>query len=56
MAVSDELGERRTAIVPAGTLGYRERGEGPPLVFVHGALKRRGRDSNPRWRFPPILA
>jgi pimeloyl-ACP methyl ester carboxylesterase len=37
VAVSDELGERRSARVPAGTLEYRERGSGPPLVFVHGA-------------------
>jgi pimeloyl-ACP methyl ester carboxylesterase len=36
MAVSDALGERRTVEVPAGTLEYRERGTGPPLVFVHG--------------------
>jgi pimeloyl-ACP methyl ester carboxylesterase len=37
MAVSEDLGERRTVRVPAGTLEYRERGSGPPLVFVHGA-------------------
>ena len=37
MAVSEALGERRTVRVPAGTLEYRERGSGPPLVFVHGA-------------------
>jgi pimeloyl-ACP methyl ester carboxylesterase len=37
MAVSDVLGERRTVEVPAGTIEYRERGSGPPLVFVHGA-------------------
>jgi pimeloyl-ACP methyl ester carboxylesterase len=37
MSVSDALGERRTARVPAGTLEYRERGSGPPLVFVYGA-------------------
>ena len=37
MSVSEALGERRTARVPAGTLEYRERGSGPPLVFVHGA-------------------
>jgi pimeloyl-ACP methyl ester carboxylesterase len=36
MSVSEALGERRTARVPAGTLEYRERGSGPPLVFVHG--------------------
>jgi pimeloyl-ACP methyl ester carboxylesterase len=37
MAVSEALGERRTVRVPAGTLEYRERGSGPPLVFAHGA-------------------
>jgi pimeloyl-ACP methyl ester carboxylesterase len=34
--VSSALGERRTVQVPAGTIEYRERGDGPPLVFVHG--------------------
>jgi len=37
MAISDALGERRTVEVPAGTLEYRERGSGPPVVFAHGA-------------------
>jgi pimeloyl-ACP methyl ester carboxylesterase len=37
MAVSDALGDRRNVRVPAGTLEYRERGSGPPVVFVHGA-------------------
>jgi pimeloyl-ACP methyl ester carboxylesterase len=37
MAVSDALGERRSVSVAAGTLEYRERGSGAPLVFVHGA-------------------
>src|SRR4051812_49042765 len=37
MAISGELGERRTVEVPAGTLEYRERGGGPPVVFAHGA-------------------
>jgi pimeloyl-ACP methyl ester carboxylesterase len=36
MSVSRELGEARTVDLPAGTVAYRERGEGPPLVFVHG--------------------
>src|SRR4051794_37156004 len=37
MAVSEVLGERRTVDVPgAGTIGYRERGDGPPIVFAHG--------------------
>src|SRR3954447_23026527 len=37
MAISDELGERRTVAVHAGTLEYRERGAGPAVVFAHGA-------------------
>jgi pimeloyl-ACP methyl ester carboxylesterase len=37
MAISPELGDRKTAEVPAGTLEYRERGSGPPIVFAHGA-------------------
>ena len=36
MAISPELGERRTVDIPAGTIEYRERGDGPPVVFVHG--------------------
>jgi len=36
MSVSHDLGERRTADVPAGTVEYRERGDGAPIVFVHG--------------------
>jgi len=31
MAIGDALGERRTVEVPAGTLEYRERGNGPPI-------------------------
>jgi pimeloyl-ACP methyl ester carboxylesterase len=30
------LGARRTVDVPAGTIEYRDRGAGPPIVFVHG--------------------
>jgi pimeloyl-ACP methyl ester carboxylesterase len=37
MAISAELGERRTVTVRAGTLEYRERGSGPAIVFAHGA-------------------
>lgn len=36
MSISHELGEPRTVEVPAGTIAYRERGSGPPVVFVHG--------------------
>ena len=37
MAIREALGERGTVEVPAGVLEYRERGSGPPVVFVHGA-------------------
>jgi pimeloyl-ACP methyl ester carboxylesterase len=37
MAISEVLGERRTVKVPSGTLEYRERGSGRPVVFAHGA-------------------
>jgi hypothetical protein len=37
MSISEALGERRTVKVPSGTLEYRERGTGAPMVFVHGA-------------------
>jgi len=33
MSVGEELGRRKTA----GRLEYRERGDGPPMVFAHGA-------------------
>ena len=36
MSISSELGERRTVDLPQGTIAYRERGDGPPIVFVHG--------------------
>jgi pimeloyl-ACP methyl ester carboxylesterase len=37
MAISEELGERKTVDVPrVGTIEYRDRGEGPPVVFAHG--------------------
>jgi pimeloyl-ACP methyl ester carboxylesterase len=36
VSVSPALGERRTVEVPAGKIEYRERGGGPPIVFVHG--------------------
>jgi pimeloyl-ACP methyl ester carboxylesterase len=36
VAISGELGERRTVDIPAGTIEYREHGEGRPVVFVHG--------------------
>ena len=37
MAISEELGERRTVDLPGiGTIEYRVRGSGPPIVFAHG--------------------
>jgi pimeloyl-ACP methyl ester carboxylesterase len=36
MSISAALGEARTIEVPAGTIAYRERGDGPPILFVHG--------------------
>jgi pimeloyl-ACP methyl ester carboxylesterase len=36
MSVSPELGERRATDIPAGTIEYRESGNGQPVVFVHG--------------------
>ena len=38
MAISDALGEQHEVTLPQGTIRYRERGEGEPIVFVHGLL------------------
>ncbi|SEC25295.1 Pimeloyl-ACP methyl ester carboxylesterase [Streptomyces sp. 3213] len=38
MAFSDSLGTARTVELPQGVVGYRECGDGPPVVFVHGLL------------------
>jgi pimeloyl-ACP methyl ester carboxylesterase len=38
MSISEALGEEREVKLPQGTIRYRERGEGQPLVFVHGLL------------------
>lgn len=38
MAISEELGAERTVHLSAGELVYRERGDGPVLVFVHGVF------------------
>ncbi|HEX2087880.1 MAG TPA: alpha/beta hydrolase [Solirubrobacteraceae bacterium] len=37
MAITEALGERRTVDVPAGTIEYRVRGSGTPIVLVNGA-------------------
>jgi pimeloyl-ACP methyl ester carboxylesterase len=36
VAISESLGEAREVTLRQGTLSYRERGSGPPLVFLHG--------------------
>jgi pimeloyl-ACP methyl ester carboxylesterase len=36
--MSAELGQQHEVSLPQGTLTYRERGTGDPIVFVHGAL------------------
>jgi pimeloyl-ACP methyl ester carboxylesterase len=38
MAISEELGRQHEVKLPQGTVRYRERGEGEPIVFVHGLL------------------
>ena len=36
--LASDLGQRRDVAVPQGTLTLAERGEGEPLLFVHGLL------------------
>jgi pimeloyl-ACP methyl ester carboxylesterase len=36
VSISDALGEPRSVRIGAGTIDYRERGSGSPVVFVHG--------------------
>jgi hypothetical protein len=38
MSVSAELGELKQVDLAQGTVRYRERGTGEPIVFVHGLL------------------
>jgi pimeloyl-ACP methyl ester carboxylesterase len=38
MATSDDLGTAKSVRLSRATIDYRERGEGPPVVFVHGLL------------------
>jgi pimeloyl-ACP methyl ester carboxylesterase len=38
MANCELLGDRHTVELPGGTVEYRERGSGAPVVFVHGLL------------------
>ena len=38
MSVSTQLGDQKEVTLPQGTIRYRERGNGEPIVFVHGLL------------------
>ena len=38
MSLSSKLGEEKSVRLPQGTIRYRERGRGTPIVFVHGVL------------------
>jgi pimeloyl-ACP methyl ester carboxylesterase len=38
MSISEQLGEQKQVQLPQGTLAYRERGAGEPIVFIHGLL------------------
>src|SRR3989442_14778021 len=38
MSRSLELGEIKEVRLPQGTITYRERGSGEPIVFIHGLL------------------
>jgi pimeloyl-ACP methyl ester carboxylesterase len=38
MSLSPRLGEEKSVRLPQGTVRYRERGRGTPIVFVHGVL------------------
>src|SRR5688500_4505160 len=38
MSISDALGERRVVRLPQGPVSYRERGDGPAVLFIHGFL------------------
>jgi pimeloyl-ACP methyl ester carboxylesterase len=38
MSISTSLGEQRQITLASGTISYRERGSGAPIVFVHGLL------------------
>jgi pimeloyl-ACP methyl ester carboxylesterase len=38
MSISGQLGDQKQVQLPQGTLAYRERGAGEPIVFIHGLL------------------
>src|SRR3954463_12749618 len=52
MAISGALGEERTVDLRQGKVAYRERGQGPVLLFVHGLFV-----NGDHWRkVVPLLA
>jgi pimeloyl-ACP methyl ester carboxylesterase len=53
MARSESLGTRHEVALPAGRIRYRQCGEGPPVVYVHGLLVNAD-----LWRavVPPVAA
>ncbi len=53
MAQSNELGTAHEVEVPGGRIRYRETGEGPPVVFLHGLMV-----NGDLWRkvVPPVAA
>src|SRR5947207_13140343 len=53
MSQSEQLGKVGEVAVTGGTIRYRERGEGPPILFVHGVLV-----NGDLWRdvVPPVAA
>lgn len=52
MSISGDLGEARTVDLPQGKIAYRERGDGPPLLLVHGLFV-----NGDHWRkLVPLLA
>ncbi len=36
MSISPDLGQERRVAIPEGAISYRDRGDGSPIVFVHG--------------------
>jgi pimeloyl-ACP methyl ester carboxylesterase len=38
MSISQALGDLKEVQLPQGTISYRERGSGEPIVFIHGLL------------------
>ncbi|GAY16243.1 alpha/beta fold hydrolase [Mycobacterium sp. shizuoka-1] len=53
MSISPQLGPQHRVRIPAGAIDYRETGDGPPIVFVHGVAV-----NGDLWRHvaPPLAA